>query len=63
MNVVAETWYVPSSRVTTLIITLLAVYEYRKDRGIGAIRLGDETPRLVEGDAVSIRDVTVANPS
>ncbi len=43
-----------------LLLTVLAAIEFRKDRGVGAIRLGrrDESGgTAVEDDAVSIGDV------
>jgi len=53
-------------RIATLLVTILALVEFRKDRGVGAISLrssgGDDIPRIAADgdDALSIGEVTVA---
>lgn len=43
----------------TLLVALLNLVEFRKDSGIGLIRLGDDTRLPTEADAVSIQDVAL----
>ncbi|RSL54916.1 hypothetical protein CEP54_009632 [Fusarium duplospermum] len=45
--------------IMTMIVALLDLVQFRKDHGVGAIRLGDETGLPTDIDAVSIQDVTV----
>ncbi|KAM0433855.1 hypothetical protein ACHAPT_003798 [Fusarium lateritium] len=47
--------------ITTIIVALLNLVQFRKDRGVGAIRLGDDTGLPTDTYAVSIRDVPVDN--
>lgn len=41
----------------TLLVALLSLFEFRKDSGVGLIRLGDDTGLPTEADGVSISDV------
>ncbi|KAH7254403.1 hypothetical protein B0J15DRAFT_512673 [Fusarium solani] len=47
--------------ITTMIVALLNLVQFRKDRGVGAIRLGDDTQLPGDTDALSIRDVPSDN--
>lgn len=38
----------------TLLVALLSLVEFRKESGVGLIRLGDDTGLPTEADAVSI---------
>lgn len=42
-----------------MLVALLDLVQLRKGRGVGAIRLGDDTRLPTDADAVSIQDVTV----
>lgn len=42
-----------------MLVALLNLIQFRKDRAVGAIRLGDGTRSSTDADAVSIPDVTV----
>lgn len=42
-----------------MLVALLSLIQFRKDRAIGAIRLGDDTRSPADADAVSIRDVAL----
>jgi hypothetical protein len=44
-----------------MIVALLNLVQFRKDRGVGAIRLGDDTQLPGDTDALSIRDVPSDN--
>jgi hypothetical protein len=44
-----------------MLVALLNLVQFRKDRGVGAIRLGDDTRLPTDADAVSIRDVAIDN--
>ncbi|KAH7264630.1 hypothetical protein MRS44_012056 [Fusarium solani] len=45
--------------IATMLVALLNLIQFRKDRAVGAIRLGDDTRSPTDADAVSIPDVTI----
>ncbi|KAH6874375.1 hypothetical protein B0T10DRAFT_567302 [Thelonectria olida] len=51
------------SWIMTMLVALLNLVEFRKDSGIGGIRLGDDTQLPTESDAVLIQDRVVNESS